>query len=85
MCPCLRLSILKYGSRARGAIQEKEKHLPLYLGVVAIEKGVWRLSSTMVSQLIYIYIYIYIYISSVEKKNRATTVERNELLTASFF
>ena len=34
----------------------------LHLSVVAIEKGAFGLSSTMLGQLVYIYIYIYIYI-----------------------
>ena len=35
---CLTLGI-RCKSRVRGAIQGKEKHPPLHLGVVAIEKG----------------------------------------------
>ena len=34
--PCLTFSIIRYGSRVTGAIQEKELHPPLHLGVVAI-------------------------------------------------
>ena len=36
---------------------------PLHIGVVGIEKGAFRSSSTSVGQLIHTYIYIYIYIS----------------------
>ncbi len=32
-------NIIRYVSRASGAIQGKEKRPPLHLGVVAIEKG----------------------------------------------
>ena len=63
MFPCLTLSIIRYGSTVRGAIQGKEQHPPLHLGVVAIEKGsFWSLSIT-VANFTYIYIYIYIYSS----------------------
>ena len=60
MPTCLTLSILRYGSRVSKVIQGKEKYPLLHLGVVAIEKGAFRSSLTMASQLIYIYIYIYI-------------------------
>ena len=39
--------------------QGKEWHSPLHLGVVAIEKGAFRLPSTKVGQLTYINISIY--------------------------
>ena len=45
------LNIIRYGSRISGAIQGKEYHPPLHLGVVAIEKGAFGLPSTTVSQL----------------------------------
>ena len=35
--------------KASGAIQEKEKHSPLHLSVVAIEKGALGLPSTKVT------------------------------------
>ena len=38
-------SIIKYGSRVSVAIQGKELHILLHLGVVAIEKRAFRLSS----------------------------------------
>ena len=50
MSPCLKLSIIKHGSRVSGAIQEKEKRLPLHLGVVAIEKEDIGSPSTTVGQ-----------------------------------
>ena len=62
MPPCLIPSNIRYGSRVSVAIQGEELHLPLHLGVVAIEKGAFRLPSTIVGQPTYIYIYIYIYI-----------------------
>ena len=51
MPPWLKLSIIRYESRVNGAIQGKEKHPPLHLGVVAIEMGTFELSSATVSQL----------------------------------
>ena len=47
---CLTRSILRYGSRVSGAIQEKELDPLLYLGVVVIEKGAFGSSSTIVGQ-----------------------------------
>ena len=52
---CFTLSIIRYESRVSGAIPIKEKHLPLQLDVVAIEKGAFRLLLTTVGQLIHIY------------------------------
>ena len=60
MLPCLILSIKTYGSRVSGAIQGQNKHHPVNLGEVAIEKGALGSPSSTVGQLnIYIYIYIY--------------------------
>ena len=66
MSPCLTLSIIRYESRVSGAIQGKELRCPLYLGVVAIEKGAFGWPSTTVDQHIYIYIYIYISMIEIE-------------------
>ena len=61
MPPCLTLSIIRYISKFKRAIQGKELYPPLHLGVRAIEKGVSGSSLTTVTNNIYIYIYIYIY------------------------
>ena len=53
MPPCLMLSIIWYGSKVNGAIQGKEYHPFLHLGVVAIENGAFKLPSTTVNQLSY--------------------------------
>ena len=58
MPPCLILSIIRYRLRVGGAIQGKEYCSPLHPGVVAIERGAFRLPSTKVGQLLYIYIYM---------------------------
>ena len=42
------------GECVSGAIQGKEQHLTLHLGVVVIKKGAFRLLSTMVCQLTYV-------------------------------
>ena len=42
-----------YGARISGAIQGKEKHPPLHLVVVAIEKGALGLPLTTVGQFNY--------------------------------
>ena len=47
MSPCLTLSIIRYDSRVSEAIQGKELYPPLHLGIVAIEKGVFRSPSTI--------------------------------------
>ena len=39
-----------YGSKASEAIQGKERHFPLHLGVLAIKKGAFRSPSTTVGQ-----------------------------------
>ena len=44
-------SVIRYGLRVSGAIQEKESCLFLPLGVVAIEKGAFGSSSTTVGRL----------------------------------
>ena len=53
MPPWLILRIIRYGSRVSWEIQEKGKCPPLHHGVIAIEKGTFRLPLTSVSQLIY--------------------------------
>ena len=58
MPPCLTL-IIKYGSRVSGAIQEKELHPPLPLGVVAIKRKSFQVALTTVGQPTYICIQIY--------------------------
>ena len=66
MPPCLTLSIIRYGSRVKWSDPEKGVVTSLHLSVVAIEKGTFGSSSTLVTNFtyfIYIYIYIYIYIS----------------------
>ena len=68
LSPCLKLSIIRCGSRASGAIQGKELSLPLHLGVVAVKKGAFGSLSTTVGQFTtFIYIYIYIYMTVVQK------------------
>ena len=58
---CLTLNIIKYRSKVSGAIQRKELHHPLHLGVVAIEKGALVSLSSKVCQLTtYINIYTFI-------------------------
>ena len=49
---CLTLSIIRYGSRVNGAIQENELCPPLHLHVVAIEEGVFSFPLTTIDQLI---------------------------------
>ena len=51
MPPCLKLSIIRYGSRVSGAIQGKELRPSLHHGVVAIEKGGFGSPSTVVSHI----------------------------------
>ena len=46
------LNIIRHGSRVYTAIQVKEWHLPLRLGLVAIEKGSFRSPSSMIGQLL---------------------------------
>ena len=50
---CLKQSIIRYGSRVSGAIQEKESHPPQHLSVVAIEKGAFKWPLTTVGQVMY--------------------------------
>ena len=56
--PCLRLSIIRNGSRVSGAIQVKEQWPPLYLDAEAIEKGFFGSPSTTIGQFTYIIIFI---------------------------
>ena len=49
-----------YGSKGKWSNLGKGVAPSPHLGVVAIEKGAFRLFSTMVSQLIYIYIYAHV-------------------------
>ena len=51
------------------AIQEKEQHLLLNLGVVANEKAPFKSPSTTVRQFIYIYIYVYVYSVPLHKQD----------------
>ena len=59
MPPYLTLSIIRFRSRASGAIQGKELCLLLHLDIVAIEKGAFRLPLTMLGQCFYHYYYYY--------------------------
>ena len=54
MPPCLTLRIIRYGSRVSGAIPGRDLCPLLHLSLVAIEKGAFGLSSTMVDQLTYL-------------------------------
>ena len=64
------LNTQDYKVRIKSKVEQprERKCPPIHLGVVAIEKGAFGLSSTQVanftiySSLVYIYIYIYIYI-----------------------
>ena len=50
----------------KGKVKQFKKRsctLPLHLGVVAIEKGVFMLPSIIVTNFIYLLIYVYIYTS----------------------
>ena len=60
-----------------GAIQGKEKRLPLRLGVIAIEKGVsWSLSTLVANvTLLIINIYVYTYINMGKKED----IEENQI------
>ena len=58
------LSTQLYKVRIKGKVvqsREWSSTLPLHFGVVAIEKGAFRSSSTKVANFTYIYIYIYMY------------------------
>ena len=57
MPPCLTLSIIRYRSRVKEAIQRKELHPLLHPSVVAIEKGAFGLPPTMVSELTKLFTY----------------------------
>ena len=48
------LGIIRYVSRVSRAIQRKELHPPLHLGVVVFEKGAFGSPSTTVAQFIFI-------------------------------
>ena len=53
--PSLTVIIIRYGSRVKWPIQGMEKHPLLDLGVVAIEKGAFRSTSTKVANNLLLY------------------------------
>ena len=59
MSSYLTLSIIRYKSRISGAIQGKEWHSLLHLGVVSIEKGPSGYPWLWSANLLYVYIHIY--------------------------
>ena len=58
--PCLTLSIIRYGSRVKWVNRGKGVVPSLHLGVVAIEKGIFKRPLTTVANFTFFY-YIYLY------------------------
>ena len=61
MSPCLKVRIIRCGSRVSREIQDKEQRPPLHHGVVAIEKGASGSPSNTVGQLIYRKTFVYLF------------------------
>ena len=70
---CLTFSIIRYGLRISGTIQGKEWRATLHLAVVAIEKRVFKSTSTTVGQLIYMYVRV---CDRETEKERGVEIER---------